>query len=478
MAGGRGWTRNPTTFVRRGESAVRTPCFYWTVLVLLLLSTAAAWAAPVPAGAGREKRVALVVGNSRYAHAPLLPNPEHDARAIAAKLSGLGFAVDLRIDVSKNDLDQALRRFGRRLQQADVALFYYAGHGMQVDGLNYLIPVEANPRQKRDLYYETVELTHVLQEMEGAAKVRLVFLDACRDNPLVENLAASLRKTRSGSVGRGLAPVDAAIGTLISYATKDGHVAADGEGKNSPYAAALLEHLADSGLEIGLMLRSVRKDVIARTNGAQTPWEYGSLLGRFYFAPPQETDQAPAADAAQHGQGELLLWRSVMDSQDVVLYDEYLKRYPQGQFAGVAQRKKESVRWKNASQQDTSAAYRAYLDAYPQGRYAGTARKKLAALAIPAEPPPQPAKPPPPQRAGGSAYYFDVAQVASYDVLNIRRLPRASSPKVGEIPYNGRCVVDLRETAKYAGNTWRRIEYGPYEGWVNSRFLTAGNNCP
>ena len=185
-----------------------------------------------------ERRVALVIGNSAYKNTVPLPNPRNDAQAIGAALRRVGFNVDVRVDVDKRGFDDALRRFGDRLEGATAAVFFYAGHGLQVDGRNYLLPVDARLEKARDLTYETVDVSTVLREMEATRRVNLVFLDACRDNPLSRSLANALG-TRSVAVGRGLAPVDAATGTLISYATKDGNTAADGAGRNSPFTTAL-----------------------------------------------------------------------------------------------------------------------------------------------------------------------------------------------------------------------------------------------
>ena len=231
-----------------------------------------------------EKRVALVIGNSAYAHTLQLANPRNDAQAITAALRRAGFDVHVVVDANKRAFEDALRRFGDRLDGAHAAVFFYAGHGVQVDGRNYLLPVDAKLERVRDLTYETIELSTVLREMEATRRVNLIFLDACRDNPMMRSLTGAAG-ARSVVVGRGLAPVDAATGTLISYATKDGNVAADGVGRNSPYTTALLSQLEQPGLEVGLMLRRVRENVIAMTNNQQVPWEYGSLLGEFYFRP-------------------------------------------------------------------------------------------------------------------------------------------------------------------------------------------------
>lgn len=297
--------------------------------------------APAPQATAAESRVALVIGNSAYQNTPALPNPKRDAQAVGEALKRVGFDVDLRIDVTKATMDQALRRFGDRLEHAQVALFYYAGHGLQFNGVNYLVPIDAKLVKERDLNYEAVDLNQVLKEMEAERRVNLVFLDACRDNPLSRTLARSLGAKRA-LVGQGLAPVDAAVGTLISYATKDGAVAADGEGEHSPYTQAMLSYLERPGLEIGLLVRRVREDVMKATAGSQVPWDYGSLVGEFYFLPPAlaagSPPSLPAAPVTTVDAMaiELSFWDSIKSTSNPELLREYLSQYPQGKFAKIA----------------------------------------------------------------------------------------------------------------------------------------------
>lgn len=215
---------------------------------------------------------ALVIGNSAYPGAPLA-NPRHDAEAVAQRLRSYGITVTLLLDATRQRLVQTLADFEIRARDADVVLLFYAGHGMQVDGVNYLIPIDLNLSAGRAIHValEAVSLNALL-ESHLPGRTKLVFLDACRDNPLARSLAG----TRGGS--RGLAAVNAATGTLISYATRDGSTASDGSGRHSPYTSALLAHL-DEPEDIALVLRRVRQKVMASTHGAQEPWEYGSLVG-------------------------------------------------------------------------------------------------------------------------------------------------------------------------------------------------------
>jgi len=239
---------------------------------------------PVAAMPG-EKRVALVIGNSNYSGAPQLPNARHDAEAIAAALRGVGFeTVNLESDLPKEKLVDTLRTFARLSEQADWALIYYAGHGIELNGTNYLIPVDARLETDRDVQFETLGLDQLLSAAEGARKLRIILLDACRENPFARQMR---RTVASRSIGRGLARIEPEGGTLVAYAAKHGEIALDGEGGNSPFVTALVRHIATPGVEINKLFRLVRDDVLAATGRRQEPFVYGSLPGEdFYFAPP------------------------------------------------------------------------------------------------------------------------------------------------------------------------------------------------
>ena len=232
--------------------------------------------------AGAEKRVALVIGNSAYDNTAPLKNPSNDAVDIAETLRKLDFEVIDGTDLSKREMEKRIRAFADKLEGADVGLFFYAGHGLQVDGRNFLAPVDATLKSDTDLDFEAIELNLVLKQLERNSRVSIVFLDACRDNPLARNLAVASRST---SVGRGLAQVDKAVGMMIAFATQPGNVALDGQGRNSPFTEALLEHIDSEGASINDVMINVRKDVLEKTNGKQIPWENSSLTGQFYFKP-------------------------------------------------------------------------------------------------------------------------------------------------------------------------------------------------
>jgi uncharacterized caspase-like protein len=186
-------------------------------------------------------------------------------------------------NLDRHGMDDAIREFGRKLEGADLALFFYAGHGLQVGGKNYLVPVDAKLERAGDLALDAVDISTVLAQMEVAKRVNLVFLDACRDNPLARSLASSLG-TRGIAVGTGLASVQSAIGTMIAYSTQPDNVALDGSGRNSPFTAALLKHIATPNVEIGTIMRRVRADVVAATHERQVPWDSSSLIGEVILA--------------------------------------------------------------------------------------------------------------------------------------------------------------------------------------------------
>ena len=249
--------------------------FLPAIAALLL---AVALAAPAQAA----KRVALVIGNAEYRHASRLANPLNDAADIGAALGRLGFKVTRLDNAGYDAMRKGLRAFTRAAATSEIAVVFYAGHGIEVDGRNFLIPVDARLASDQDVEYEAVPLDLVSRSVDRASELRLIVLDACRDNPFAKAM------TRSGatrSIGRGLARVEPAGETLVAYAAKGGSVAADGEGRNSPYSTALLAHLEQPGLEVGLMFRKVRDAVLRSTGGRQEPFVYGSLSSKgFYLA--------------------------------------------------------------------------------------------------------------------------------------------------------------------------------------------------
>ncbi|WP_422375171.1 caspase family protein [Roseibium sp.] len=229
------------------------------------------------------KRVALVMGNSAYEYAPLLPNPKNDAARLTETLKRLGFTVIVGLDQSKVAMESTVRSYVRAIRDADVALFFYAGHAMQMGGKNFLIPIDAKLEDPTAVDFETIELGTILNYMNAPGRLSIALLDACRDNPLARRFR-SLGTSRSAYVGRGLAAPEAGGGNiLIGYATAPGEVALDGDGDNSPFTTALLEHIETPGLEIEIMMKRVKADVYSATRGSQSPWHNSALRREFYF---------------------------------------------------------------------------------------------------------------------------------------------------------------------------------------------------
>ena len=225
-------------------------------------------------------RVALVVGNAAYANAAPLANAGHDAADMGARLQGLGFRVFAGQDLTQGQMLTLLDQFSDALQPDDLALFFYAGHGVQIGAENFLIPVDAVATDEVTLTAGSVKLQTILRTMELRADRRIVFLDACRNNPFVEKLAAR----GIGDAPKGLARVEAGVGSFIAFSTQPENVALDGAGRNSPFTAALLNHMGDADSDIHAVMRRVRADVVAQTGTLQVPWENSSLVDEVFLA--------------------------------------------------------------------------------------------------------------------------------------------------------------------------------------------------
>lgn len=303
-------------------------------MIRLLLRLAAAvlllWFG-LAAPASAERRVALVIGNSNYVLQELkLPNPGRDAEAVADTLTALGFEVTRGIDLSHAATLEAMREFARQLEAAEVALFYFAGHGLQVDGENYFLPID-NVMQDREDLDHALSLTKVQTTLEQSLRINIILIDACRDNPLAERLNAapvasrSIGRTRGGS---GLAAVRTGAGTFIVFATDPGKVAYDGKDGHSPFTGSLLRHLPTPDLELTKLIQRVQYDVLSATDGEQRPWALSSLIGDFYFRPrPGGREAAPPEQA---------VWRRIADSPEAEPLIAFLRVFPQGQFAEQA----------------------------------------------------------------------------------------------------------------------------------------------
>ena len=313
----------------------------WIAAVVFAFHAASVFAqrnlavAPAPA---TEQRVALVIGNSAYKESPLR-NPVNDATDMAAALKNLGFSVILRTNASRRQMVEGVREFGSQIRRGGVGFFYYAGHGVQSRGRNYLLPVGAQLDSESDLEFESVDASMVLAQMDEAGnRVNIVVLDACRDNPFA-------RSFRSAS--RGLAQMDSAKGSFLAYATSPGSVAADGSGRNGVYTKHLLQSLKEPETKLEEVFKRVRLGVAKETGNKQIPWDSSSVLGDFFFRPSaggtQVATMAPSQSAAVRLQSaveiEQELWDSIKDSRNVKDFEDYLSSYPSGRFAVLARTK-------------------------------------------------------------------------------------------------------------------------------------------
>jgi hypothetical protein len=318
---------------------------YLTVFLSLICMLFAADAAQDSAKA--DKRVAFVVGNGAYKNVAQLPNPPIDAKAMAATLRNVGFDVVEGTNLTRDTMTERLLEFGKKAQGADVALFFYAGHGIAISGTNYLLPVDADIKSEMDVKLgAAINIDLTLDQTMSDAKVKLVFLDACRDNPFAAKIKSNAA-TRSVSVGSGLAEMKSGEGTLIAFATGPGQTALDGqEGTNSPFTRALIAHITTPGVEIQQAMTEVRAQVNEETNKGQLPWGHTNLIGSVYLnpaAPPAATaagsSPSPAVAVASTGGSsdvELEFWRSIKDSNKPEELNAYLSSYPNGQFKSLA----------------------------------------------------------------------------------------------------------------------------------------------
>jgi hypothetical protein len=243
-----------------------------------LAAAAPAAVAPAPPARTDGSRVALVIGNSAYRHVPSLNNPVNDASLIAKALKADGFDVTVADNLDRDGLIDALKTFATKADNADWAVIYFAGHGIEMGGTNYLIPVDAKLATDRDVGFEAIPIDQVMSAVDGAHQLRrVVILDACRNNPF----AATLKRTagEGRDIGRGLARIEQTRGTVIEYSARDGTIAADGRGADSPFATALAQHLTEAGIDVDKMFRLVRDDVLDATGNKQEPFMYGSLPG-------------------------------------------------------------------------------------------------------------------------------------------------------------------------------------------------------
>lgn len=287
----------------------------------------------------QQARVALVIGNGAYEKVPELPNPTRDAADIGRALERLDFRVTQVKNATAQEMRKAVVEFGRSAEGADLAIVFYAGHGMEVGGENWLIPISAELRSDTDIESEAVSLRSVSLQVSKARRLGLVILDACRNNPFAAKMKRSI-STRA--VARGLAPTEPSDNVLIAYAARDGTTASDGDGRNSPFTASLLRHIETPGLEISFLFRRVRDDVMAATKREQQPFVYGSLSKEeIYLKAPAASAQVPAVSTqapATPAEDEKS-WLTIQTSTMAGPYEEFLARYPRSNHAAEARRR-------------------------------------------------------------------------------------------------------------------------------------------
>lgn len=359
--------------------------FFWGLAVSMVMLVTVPSA---NASSSSGKRVALVIGNAAYPGPAALRNPVNDATDMAAKLKKLGFDATLRTNVSQKEMLRALTEFGDKVTAGSEALFFYAGHGMQVKGRNYLIPIDAKIGTESSVSSEAVDVDQLLDKLSHA-RLSLVILDACRNNPFD-------RRFRGG--GQGLAQINAPTGTLIAYATAPGKVAADGDGRNGLYTSELVMAMDIPGLKVEDVFKRVRAKVVAKSGDAQTPWESSSLTGDFYFIFQDQGTvnmQQPPADP------EAEAWHAAESTDTEAGYRAYMKAYPKGRYRVAAGIKLDALKqssassaislpsaqtspsdpdialWNEVKSSGEREDYEQYLKQYPYGRYVRQAKAEL-----------------------------------------------------------------------------------------------------
>lgn len=308
--------------------------FGWAIAFLIVSA--------IPQPALAERKVAMVVGNSSYTNVPRLPNPRNDASDMIARLKAMGFDVTPGLDLDRSGFLNSLAVFGRAAEGADVALFFYAGHGLQVNGQNYLVPTDAKLEYEAELDIALIPVPLVMQQLARGSRVNIVLLDACRDNPFAKDLSRTLGTRSSTALGRGLGRIQSASGTFIAFATQPDNVAQDGDGRNSPFTGALLANMEKPGISLSDLMIEVRNEVMRQTNGKQVPWEHSSLTGRFSFKvegtvtiTPQANPSRPAAPISDPRAVELGVWNAIRESGDVAVFRRFLNDYPDSVFGSL-----------------------------------------------------------------------------------------------------------------------------------------------
>jgi uncharacterized caspase-like protein len=417
----------------------------------LCLALLACWLSVAPASA--ETRVALVIGNGAYASTAKLPNPSHDAEDVAASLKRSGFEVLQGIDLRQADMQDLTIRFARAASKADVAMFYYSGHAMQYNGVNYLMPVDAVLSDEADLK-RFVRVDDIVNDLQQAKNLRILILDSCRDNPLAETLKRSAGMTRAASIGRGLSKVEAPRGTIVSFSTQSGQTAADGSGRNSPYTTAFLKHIEEPQ-EIGEVFRDISSDVYDSSGKTQLPELSLSIIGKFYLNGPVSVTIAPAAPQAAPRADPCAAaeahWKAADGIGTLGAYEDHLTRFPNCIFATLAKARIEGLKQKVAlapasgnarTAKDFDGNWDVTLNCPPTGKAQGFTRALSATVA-------------------NGVFHADAQSQGAVNRLEID----------GQIPADGKTTLSARGTTGASTYTLNNLAPGsPYAFTVDAQF--------
>ena len=436
-----------------------------------------------------QDKVALVIGNASYKNSTPLANPVNDARAVAEKLTSIGFEVALYEDLSGQAFRVALGAFSEKALNADLAIVFYAGHAIEMQGKNYLIPIDAEMKSEATAQFETITLDQMLQAVRSAKQLGMVMLDACRNNPFATTMVRS-NGTRGDSRGLASVSVEGETGLVVSFAAEAGNTADDGDGSHSPYTSALLEVLDQPGLEVGRMFRSVRAKVKTATNGKQVPIEQMQLPDQDIYlvagtAPAPviaaTTTTASADPAPAPADDPLLIYLAALKSGDRAAIEDFIRRYPDHPRAvdarAVVADIAETDFWADTLAKNTEAGFRTYLLGFPQGRYSVEATNRIAALAMVPEPIPVPQPHPAPDPVLAAAPdrgscpvqtgEWSVKGIATDDTLFVRSGPGTSNAEIGELAYN---ATGISVTA--CEGKWCEVQYGCIAGFASAKYLT------
>lgn len=417
----------------------------------LCLALLACWLFVGPASA--ETRVALVIGNGAYASTAKLPNPSHDAEDVAASLKRSGFEVLQGSDLRQADMQDLTIRFARAASKADVAMFYYSGHAMQYNGVNYLMPVDAVLSDEADLK-RFVRVDDIVNDLQQAKNLRILILDSCRDNPLAETLKRSAGMTRAASIGRGLSKVEAPRGTIVSFSTQSGQTAADGSGRNSPYTTAFLKHIEEPQ-EIGEVFRDISSDVYDSSGKTQLPELSLSIIGKFYLNGPVSVTVAPAAPQAAPRADPCAAaeahWKAADGIGTLGAYEDHLTRFPNCIFATLAKARIEGLKQKVAlapasgnarTAKDFDGNWDVTLNCPPTGKAQGFTRALSATVA-------------------NGVFHADAQGQGAVNRLEID----------GQIPADGKTTLSARGTTGASTYTLNNLAPGsPYAFTVDAQF--------